>query len=189
MEHWAENLTHAGISLHSSRLRQIKNLYEIQPASNRLKSVSPLKNRILQFCTGTVRNNHKELYAEMICISTQIQAPKDKRNAVDYTIYCYVLPRPWRSPVHFIHLFQVRRIPDPGLHIAYLIVLWFSHALFRRKPVRSICPQLHKLLGVTSTICSQARTTALQDEALLSFPRQGYENLSHTCIYHHSTQN
>lgn len=92
---------------------------------------------------------------------------------VDYTIYCYVLPWSWLSPVHVIHWFHVKRIPGPWLHIAYLIVLWFSHALFGRKPVRSVCPQLCKLLRVTSIICSQVRTTAIarQSPSLLSQTR------------------
>lgn len=81
----------------------------------------------------------------------------------------------------------MRRVPNPWLHFAYLIVLWFSHALLGRKPVGSICPQLSKILRGTSTICSQARTTARWNPPLLL--RQGCEHLSHTCIYHHSTQN
>lgn len=107
----------------------------------------------------------------MISISTQIQTLKAEGTLVDYTIYCYVLPWPWCGPVHVIHLFNVRRIPDPWLYFTYLIVLWFSHALFGRKPVRSVCPQLCKILRVTSTICSQAKTIARWSPPLLSQTR------------------
>lgn len=70
-------------------------------------------------------------------------------------------------------------IPDPRLHAAHLIVLWLSHVLFGRKPAWSVCPQLCKLL---STIRSQATTTATaRQSTLLSFPRQGWESLLHTC--------
>lgn len=105
----------------------------------------------------------------MICISTQIQTSKDRRNTG--TLHHLLLCSSWYGPVHVIHLFHARRIPDPWLHFAYLIVLWFSHALFGRKPVRSVCPQLCKILRETSTICSQTRTIARWSPPLLSQTR------------------
>lgn len=108
----------------------------------------------------------------MIHISTQIQTPKDRKNTgtLHHLLLCSAMALTWPCP-KVICLFHVRRIPDPWLHLAYLIVSWFSHALFGRKPVRSACPQLYKILRVTSTICSQARTTARWSSPLLSQTR------------------
>lgn len=162
MEHWAENLTHARIPLHSSRLRQIQNLY--------MRFSLPLTDSSLFHLWKTGYSNFAQVLEGTTTKSTRqrwsvfphkFKLPRTEGRLVDYTIYCYVLPWSWLSPVHVIHWFHVRRIPDPWLHIAYLIVLWFSHALSGRKLVWSVCPQLCKLLRVTSIICSQARTTAI----------------------------
>lgn len=189
MEHWAENLIHARIPLHSSRLRQIQNLY--------LRFSLPLTDSSLFHLWKTGYSNFAHALQGTTTKSTRqrwsvfphkFKLPRTEGRLVDYTIYCYVLPWSWLSPVHVIHWFHVRRIPDPWLHIAYLIVLWFSHALFGRKLVWSVCPQLCNYSGWPASFAARQEPQQLQDEALLSFSRQGCEHLSHTCIYHHSTQ-
>lgn len=176
MEHCVENLTHARIPLHSSRLRQIQNLHMRFSLHLTDSSLFHLwKTGYSNFAQALKGTTPKSTRQKWSVFPHKFTLPRTEGRLVDYTIYCCVLPWPWLSPVHVMHWFHVRRIPDPWLRILYLIVLWFSHALFGSKPVRSLCPQLCKLLRVTSTIYIQARTTAI--------PRWSPSLLTHTRLW------